>query len=353
MYFERFENCLNSIEENEVKLDIVLNLVNCVLDDALEKNNTSNIYEIPYDDASDVAQSLLPFINVMISLIDHLDKEQLMDLQAGIISESRRYLETVVPEFEALEVQRKDVIDSKKKAKEKKSELEKQHRELDAERGHLLHAQEECKQLQAEIDRLNDPYLDGLAEQKTELEATVQVKRKKEGELVAKLQELQENLTNIELDLSKSEKRIEELTEEISVKETTKAEGQEKIKKLEENKKALEKWQHDFEATEHKLHEETEQINLIIKAGNSAIKNDKFIQEIDKQKMIDYNMFSAGDKEKITFDGKELECVKDLEKYLDSLMSRIDALLAIYQKVFKEFHQQADKVLNNSEIDNK
>ncbi len=225
MNFDSTKQCVDNLSKKQtVTLDDILNMIGCVLGDSLEHNKSDYITEFKVEEFEKTIRGLNRFSVVISSLY----KEH----KASFTSETEKLkqrAESAEQELKAVLTEISSINEELECDDKRRQELTVKLAELEKTRGHLLPLKDECDRLDKDISRLNDPFLDRLAE-------VVEGKRKEAAERKQKEQDLT-------LEFGKREKELEEINATIAEISTDITKKQSEIDFAKASKEELERQQ--------------------------------------------------------------------------------------------------------------
>lgn len=347
MAFATVLNYIYSLDANdEITLEVLFGLFSAAMDDTKAVSESGSVSSVRIGDEDNYIKRLIAVIN----MIEQANQTHNIDFSSISTRRKEKYeklsenIRKACSESEGLEKQIED-------ASKKQDELTEIKSKLEQERGHLLHIKQDCEAIQAGIDRLNDPYLDGLAQEKEELEKQASALQEKERALIEEIQQAKDALSEIETqhrqsenELAETRKEHERLAVTIEQNKEIKAGLEKGIENQKKEVDAFQNWQKDFERRNRELNDTVNQISSLVRACDSLVKNDSFVKDVADEKGIGF-FLSDEDKNAIIFDGGNIRNIQDLAKYLDSLKVRVDSLMELYQRVFAGFQKQSESIL--------
>ena len=340
MSFEFVKNYINSIEtQEEISLDSLFGLFVAAI------NDVGDVYSANIGNTEEYVINLIPVVELMNHSMDPSNSRavNLSKVDSMLVDG----LKELTQELKQTQEKLITIRDNTKEKENERAKLETESQMLNAERGHLLKVQEECEQLQKEIDRLNDPYLDELVQKKSTLVSNLIPLQKKEKELLNDIDEKENEYQKVKKSRDELQKTYDTLQGKVD--------SNNKFKKgleqgIENQKKLLEKfeqWHKDFDKRNAELKNKTTTINNIIKACNAFIKKDSTFIEA-----IDFNSLNDDEKSIITFGGEDIENLDQLNSYFDSYVSKTDDMIQLYSKVLTEFQKITEENLNPKNTEN-
>ena len=327
MSFERTKNYLKYIENSQaVDLNTLLGLFYNAILDTNKLNGINDIQDAEAGNTDNLILNMMRLSNLIVNIppkhnidFSKIDKERKIRFDSAL-KECRK------TDNEITEVSKK-IEETEKMEKE----LSQKHEALEKKRGHLLGVEEECRELQNKIDKLNDPYLDDLNKKKKALQSEA-----------AKRQKLAVNRSNVvdekQKEIDELNERIKRLEKEYEKKEAKKQQLENRIESLNKDIKDFDEWIKINKKIPNEIKEQQARFINFENACNSLI-----CDSILKNN-IDITCLSNQDNEVFPASIKSME---DLINFFYDISKRTQALSSVYETAFKAVQKETEKFINN------
>lgn len=353
MSFERTKGSITNLADGNIFADDLMDMLVCVTRDVYEANHVSNAADLQVRDQGMLLKKMYNLIK-LIHVIYEGNREGIDQFSQRI----REDYEKAVQALETREVALKAILDTVAQNEKTLEEVRKTAADTEAARGHLLELQTVCEDLQARIRQLNDPALDQLAQQKTELEQELQQRKQRMEELQAGLQGLRSALEQAENRAKALEEAAQEIREQHSAAQQQVADREAEkerlaadIVTLQEKLEAEKKRISDLPALRERVKVAYTEVHgqlTVMRNALNSVRSDAFLEA---------NLFTASESGSLTVEnypdlaiaGKRIGSLEELDAWFGHMEARINGLLEVYSKTLEEMVKKAESITVRNE----
>ena len=291
MSFTGTTNSITALENKStpISTDELLKMMEVVAEDVFEHNNVEpSISNLRADDRKKLLLSSLRLLNTLITVCEdnHEGISELSSIIQRKLNTARKQAEHWQQEFSGINAE----ITA---AEQEEAALQSQFDRLNAERGHLLTIRQQCDDIRAKIQVLNDARLDQLAQEKQALDAEFVRRHSIAAERKEALREIRENLARQQEALDALNAQINTYTAELTQCQSDFAASQQEkdrliaqMESVSAQHRMIQEWLENFPVWSEKLSAELHELQgrstLLLNIWNSAW-NDPFLRaNLDK-----------------------------------------------------------------------
>ena len=316
------------MKKETVSAEELVETLNYVFDDVMDANNCDDVCDLKVVDTEGFIRKLNSLTRDLLAIYD-ANTGTINDLDESIKSSAQKVKTSLVASREALKKINQEVED----AQRDKNELEDVLKETTAQRGHLLTLKDECDALDAEITRLNDPFLDRLAE-------VVEGKRKEAAERKQKEQDLTLEFGERENELIEINAKITKISTDIATKQSEIDFAKASKEDLERQQATIDKlWNDSKELSSPELKEIQTKVAFLENCWNSYKDNYDF----DNVLKAKFNNIVL-DKEVFCNVNSVDEFIQAIDEIVKTAEQAVDAGLKVYADIHRAQTEYADSV---------
>lgn len=328
MSLERTYRSIRNLEaEKNISTSQLFDFIIGFVSEVYKHSGVRDYSGLEMGDREDLVLSAFALSDMLLSVVGKnediiLQQDDAVEIQNTFsqIKEIRNNLSKKCKEAEAL--------------KNTKAELKEEKDKLQIENDALLLIKKECEEMEMEIDRLNDPALEGIEEKKNSLIGELKDRQSKKSVLDDQIEQLEKKIRETKSEQDKTEVVFKEKQAQYDVIKEKKKMLQVGIEELEGKKKECEEWIANFNrmnADKVELIEEYNAMYSQILTAINGVFNEDYIRE---------HLFTTNEKDvKPTTDNypdlalftNEIKSIEDLRNWINALEKRIKSLLAVYQ----------------------
>ncbi|HCS73580.1 MAG TPA: hypothetical protein DIW17_06880 [Clostridiales bacterium] len=350
MSFERTKGSMASLSnQTEISFDSMLDMLVCVSQDVFEHNGVNDARDIPVGDQTLLLRKEYSLVRMLLFSYES-NKNALSEFGSSL---RERYIQAV-RELENVLVDISSIKVDVEKEENKRNELSRKQKELNYERGHLLHVKEDCDELQRQIDILNDPELDAMAEAKEKMQNELAERKAKHQELSEQQAEIQKSidelnacLQNLNDTISEYQNAAKALKEDEDSKLREKNGLEQGIENIKRKLNEYQRWIEEFPELNKSINDSYAEMKarytMIFNAFNS-VKSDNFIKETLFAVPGTSNALSTDNYPDLNVVNNKISNMDGLITWFETIGSRIEGLISLYERMLAAMVGQSENI---------
>ena len=342
MSFERTKGSIMNLSAGQVFTDDLLDMLVCVVRDVYEVSNVTKA------DQSALLKKMYNLIK-MIQSIYQGNKEGISQFSERIQNEYKMAMDLLATQNNIVG----QIVKTTEQEEQTLTELQKVAQDVEARRGHLLSVKEDCAKLQKQIDQLNDPELDRLAEQKAALEKDLNQRQQREADLRKEIDRLLQDINEVNRQIEELEKEVEKVKKQLAERKAEeakltkqKAEMEADIVETRAKLESMEKGIQELPALRDKINDAYQEIQVQMTAMTNAVNSAK------SDAFLETNLYAADAGGALTVDnypdlavaGKQVKSWEELEGWFAELEARINGLMKVYCETLGAVVKKAETI---------
>lgn len=351
MGFNRTQGSIASLSSKSViTADQLLDMMVCVVQDVMEYDGIKTVADIPTGDEVLLVKKHYNLADMLLTL-SRKNQSGIQELSAGI----QEKIKKTVNELQEIQPQISEVNRQIEESETQKSELDKQYKELYAVRGVLLEAEKKCEEIQGQIDKLSDPALDEMEQQRVGLEKELEERKatadRIEGECAVvrrETEECEERVSGLKQIMTELNGQKEDLlAEEASLlqeKEKAESENAQTRIRLAEYEIFLAELPEKNKELEASYESRKAEMTVLLNALNSVLSEEFLMDTLfripEMPRCLSVESYPDCD-----VDALEIDSPKTLGNWCESVEKRVDGLLKVYGTMLEALVKQSERML--------